>query len=479
MLNPLKSLVKREKQQIGPPVGEVDPLSNQSMTMLQHSTPPTPGTRDLLQIYSKNPKMRAAMNKIATNVAGVSWKLFVPRNNQGRSIRNSVITHMEYEKRDGRLQQMIANNEVQEITDHPVLDILTQGNDELVGFTNMQVTQTHIDLVGEAFWLKERNAMGQPVELWPLPPHWIRSLPTRNHPFYEISAIGYSGANAVSIPVTEIIYFRDPDPANPYGRGSGVGRSLADETEIDEFASKHIKNFFFNRARPDIIVSGENLSRENTKRLEEMWLQKQSGFWNAFKPLFLSRSVDIKVLSQNFEQMQMVELRKHQREVFFNALGLPPELSGQISNSNRSTISMAERFFSKFVIKPRMEFLRTHLQKRLIPDFDDRLILHFESPIEEDQQFQLEVMQSSEFAYSIDEWRKMAGIPEKEDDSGKLHLIPTSTGQLMDISDMEEPEEPEIEEEDDTRNILLEAQIEESVKKRLPELIQRTRADKH
>ena len=44
------------------------------------------------------------------------------------------------------------------------------------------------------------------------------------------------------MPPEDVIVFKDPDPANPYGRGSGIGKALGDELDTDEFAAQHIEN---------------------------------------------------------------------------------------------------------------------------------------------------------------------------------------------------------------------------------------------
>lgn len=468
--NYLASKLNTEKAPIGQPTGQVDPLDQTGgFAMLNQQQPPKTGTKELLEIYSKNPKVRSIVNKIATNVAKANWRVFVQKDSNGRAIRNKSLQGMEFDDRHKAIEDLVADDQVQELVNHPILDVLTQGNDELVGFTNTQVIQTHLDLIGEGFWLKERNGAGVPVELWPIPPHWIKDLPTKDDPFYRISAIGFNSTEA-KVPVTEIIFFKDPDPHNPYSRGSGLGKSMGDEIEIDEFSAKHVRSFFFNRARPDIIISGQGLSRENTRRLEEQWLQKHQGFWNTFKPLFLSRQVDIKTLSQNFEQMQMVELRKHEMEIFINSFQIPPELVGKISNSNKSTITAADFFFNKYLIKTRLEMLRTHLQKRLVPDFDNRLILHYDSPVKEDEEMELRVIENLPWAFSMNEVRRKANMKPKEGNEGEMHLIPVSSGQLMDISENTDPDNDE-----DTKNIFIENEIEDRVRKRLPEAVERTR----
>ena len=381
---------------------------------------PRLGTSELLRSYSTMPWLRAIVNKVGKSVGTTTWKLVVVADPQTRSIvRPHKVQRASYTVRRNLLKQIPPDN-VREITDHPLLDLLVHGNDQFMGMVLFQLTQQHLDLVGEAFWLMERNGLGVPVALWSIPPDWIRATPSTDDPFYRLRI----GANEIKIPITEIIMFLDPDPANPYGRGSGIAKSLGDELETDDYASKHLKNFFYNRARPDMIISAENLQPDETKRLEEKWLQKHQNFWNAYRPSFLSRKVDVKELGQTFEHMQMVEIRKHERDTIIQVYGLPPEKFGIVNESKRSTIAAADLFWTKDILLPRLDSLRAVLQEQFVPLFDDRLILDFESPVVQDDEHQLNVMKAASWAYTRNEWRKFGLHPPMDESVGNVFMQP-------------------------------------------------------
>ena len=94
-------------------------------------------------------------------------------------------------------------------------------------------------------------------------PSWVKEVSTFTSDQYKIQI----GGKDVDVPGSEIIAFNEPDPANPYWRGAGVAEALADELDTDESA-KFTKSFFFNRARPDLVIFRKDLDREEAKRLE-------------------------------------------------------------------------------------------------------------------------------------------------------------------------------------------------------------------
>jgi len=250
--------------------------------------------------------------------------------------------------------------------------------------------------------------------------------------------IAQPGGREVQVALNDVIHFRDPDPANPYMRGIGNAKALADELETDEYAAKHLKQFFYNRARPDLIISGDNLSSQDTARLEEKWLAKHQGFWKAWKPHFFSRKIDVKEVGQSFENMQMIELRKYERDMIIQVYGFPPEKFGIVNESKRATISAADFFWTKDIVQPRVELLRDVLQGCLVPMFDEKLILDFESPVVQDQEHELAVMKSAPWAFTQNQWLKKAGLAEIGED-GEVSLIPVNMQPRKAGEDIKEP----------------------------------------
>jgi HK97 family phage portal protein len=387
--------------------------------------PPYRGTANILAAYSTMPWLRAVAQRVATSVAAstTQWRLYAPTSGQRRDVR-MVQRSADAKSRRAMLRK---NNEITEVESHILLDALNSANSYMVGQSLFKLTQLHLDLVGESFWIKERNAFGAPVEFWPVPPDWVQATPTPSSRSYEVSFGAWQGP----IPETEILWMADLDPSNPYGRGSGMARSLSDELETDEYAAKHTRQLFFNRARPDMIIWPKQqgahdigLQQDQVRRLEERWLDGHQGFWRAFKPFFVGREIAVHEVNQSLQELQLVELRKHERDTIVQVFGIPPELLGILNNSNRATIESADYLFSRWVVAPRLEFLRSQLQERLIPDYDDRLVLDFVSPVEEDRAHMLEAAKAAPWAMKVDEWRTLQGQETLDDETGQVHMMP-------------------------------------------------------
>lgn len=400
--------------------------------------PPTRGTREYLSAYSHMPWLRAVASRVSYDIAATEWEVLVERR-AGRAVRNRQLQRMKAPQRDVLIARMKAAGELEALESHPLTDLLGDFNPVQTGLMARRTTQLHLDLVGEAFWLLERGAVDQIIAIWPVPPSWILGTPTPRFPFYRVSFRGWQG----TIPESEFVHFSDVDPANPYGRGTGTAQALADELETDEYAAKHLKAFFHNRARPDLVVwpkGDQPLKEDEVRRLEEQWNSHSGGFWRAFRPFFLKREVEIKELDQNFRSMQMIQLREYERDTILQVYGVSPETLGIITpGASRATITMGDSIYARRVLVPRLELLRSVKQERLVPLFDERIILNYVSPVVKDQELELEAMKAAPWGPNVDEWRERQGLPPKEDGSGKVHIMSTL---LAPTQFEEEPELP-------------------------------------
>lgn len=413
--------------------------------------PPSRGTQAHLMSYSTMPWVRAVASRVGHAISATTWKLYATSKqppNEGLKTdwyaKKSIQFCGDRKLRKSQLTDMEQEGTLREITEHPLLDLLHEGNPIHSGMAIRKMSSIHRDLVGESFWLKDRGVLlngktqrNMITQIWPIAPHWIMSTPTPMNEAYRVGFRGWQGW----IPATEIVWFKDPDPAMPYWRGTGTSQALADEMETDEYAAKYIKSFFYNHARPDVIITpkGDNssLNAAEMDRLETQWTNEHQGFWRAFKPLFSNRPIDVKVLEANFRQLQMKDLRTHIRDICLQVWGVSPEILGVIENSNRATIDAADYLFSKWVVVPRLEDWRLDFQRQLVPEYDERLILDYDSPVQEDKTFAKEVMSLIPEAFTLDEIRELVDEAPIENDLGKQHIERSTVKRVM---NWEEPE---------------------------------------
>ena len=394
------------------------------------------------------PWLRAVLSRISYDVAAAQWLLFVPVNGQGEPTRNRILQRARTPERHKAVAAMLQAGELEEVVEHPLLDLLHNTNPVHTGLQTRRVTQVHLDSVGDSFWLMERSrlkgadGLGVPIAVYSIPPHWILATPTPSRPFYRLQANRF----ATDIPASEMIRFCDVDPFNPYGRGSGVARSLGDELETDEYAAKTIKALFANRARPDLIIwpKGDgDLKRDQVDKLEDHWVRHNRGFWRMFRPYFLRRAVEVKEIDTNLRTLQFTQIREFERDTVFQVFGVSPEMLGVIrSGSSRATIATSEHIYESKVLVPRLELIREVLQERLTISFDEKLVIDYVSPVKGDAEQELNAAKAAPWSLRTNEWRKLAGEePLPEDEGGNVHMVPSNLTPVDSLGS-EPPESP-------------------------------------
>jgi HK97 family phage portal protein len=411
----------------GQPVAQSEGIN--SVLESQRTAAPKRGTVDFLRAYSESPWLRAVSNRVASGVSSVEWKLYRPVEESGDTKKFRSADFGARQQAKARLQ---SHELLQEVSDHPALDLLQNGNPRHVGKQLIKLTQIHYDLAGDSYWQLNDNNFGVPSEAWVLPPHWIEEQPSPNVPFYKVN---YGGDDVDMIPAEKVIRFEDADPLNPYTRGTGIAKSLSDEIETDEYASKTVKNWFFNDARPPVIIQANDYTPENVRKLEQQWMARHRGMFRRMLPAFIrGQNLKIQEVAHTFEDMQLVRLRQFERDMVMQVFGVSPEIFGVLESSNRATIEAADYLFSRWVLIPRLDYMRDVLQFRLMTKYTDNLIIDFESPVKEDRDREIKLMGIAAWTMTMNEWRDMLGLDPVDD--GDVRLIPLNMQLRHNLSEM-------------------------------------------
>jgi len=408
------------------------------------STGAPPGRRQLVQMYRDNSKLRRVVARIADDVAKNPILGGFVQDKAGRATMHKVHLARSFEQRAKWLRKTEEEGNFIDVPDHPLVHLLDRGNSVMTGFDIKKLTTIYLDVPGEAFWLLVRNQAGMPVEVWPIPPHWVTGTPSVDKPWYDVSF------DPRQLPAQNVLWFRELDPDNPYGRGAGLGLSLGDELDTDEYAAKLTKATFLNRAVPYGVVSIKGAGKDAIGRLQEEWEQRHRGFRKHGLMKFTNGEVSFKRVDQSFQELELTDLRKAMAEEVQQTYGVPPEVVGDVENSNRASITSAALFMAEYVTIPRLERMLRTIVHQLVPQFDERLVLYYESPVPEDKAAQFEAAKTAPHNLTRNEWRtKFMGLDSVPD--GDVYFVPVA---LI-------PERADREEEQPTEQPIIEPEEEE------------------
>ncbi|WP_288785424.1 phage portal protein [uncultured Bacteroides sp.] len=274
-----------------------------------------------------------------------------------------------------------------ELTNHPFLDFMAQPNPlyEMSSSAMWRLHEIYLMLVGESFMLIERDERGKPVELWVVPPHWVKMTPHLGSPTYTIVS---PGGLTMTVPVDDMFVMKQLNPYDPFMRGLGIAESIADEVEIDEYAAKFQKRFFYNDATPPVVFLMPEASKEQRDEFMANWNKKHKGVENSHRAAALSGNVDVKELgSSDGKNLGFIESRVAMRDAVLEHFGMPREIMGITENSNRSTADAAQYIYAKNVLTPKIGAREEAVNKQLLPLFGNNLVWRYDPVIPYDKEF--------------------------------------------------------------------------------------------
>lgn len=330
-------------------------LKNQSpVPMTARGTPRLPllhrnTATTQLQAYGAVGTLFSIVHRISESTSQVDWSLF----------RKSVDGRRRYEGEETRTQ----------VTRHAVLDLWNQPNPWTTRQEFVEVTQKHLDLTGEGFWViaTDPRFPSLPLELWTVRPDRMTPVP---HPTQFISGYIYTGPNGEQIPlgVNEVVQIKYPNPLDPY-RGLGPVQAILTDLDAARYSAEWNRAFFLNSAEPGgIIQFPDRLTDDEFNEFSDRWREQHQGVSGAHRVAILERGIwQSTGLSQR--DMQFTQLRSVSREIIREAFGIHAHVLGLSEDVNKANAEAGEASFGKWLIRPRLCRIKEALNSRLLPMF--------------------------------------------------------------------------------------------------------------
>lgn len=303
--------------------------------------------------------------------------------------------------------------EMEEVLDHPFLDMLKTVNPLMSRFDLWDATQLWLELTGNAYWYVYKDKMGIPKEIWPLPPQYVTIIGDR-----EKIIAGYVYQRTTEkVPFTEdeIVHFKFYSPTGSlYGVGplAAVMSAYIDDRSIKSFESTLMKNL----GRPEAVLqSKEVLSDSEFKRLSQRWKQRFGGANKVGQTLILEGGLEYKPITFSPREMNYTTGRKMNRDEIAAAFGVPiSKLT--VEAVNLANAYVGEHQYMQDTIEPRLRRIEETLNEKLLPMYDENLFVAYDNVVPEDRDFELRERTSHLGSYvtTINEEREKIGLDKVE-----------------------------------------------------------------
>jgi HK97 family phage portal protein len=244
---------------------------------------------------------------------------------------------------------------IEEVTDHPLLDLLnhpTPAGVSLSSYDLLELTHTYLEVHGVAYWQLEMGPLGIPQHIWVLP---SQNVSPRRDPgsaklvdFYE-----YRSAHATQqFSPEEIVFFRYPDPRNPYLGGISPLRAAYEQvTQTSAYAAT--KNAIYdNQGIPSVILSPkETIGEEERDRLEAQYTSRfRRG--GAGRVMVADSDVKLQFVQHSLGDLASLAELGATKELICNAFHVP--IAFFTANTNLANLQASQAQHMANAIDPRL-----------------------------------------------------------------------------------------------------------------------------
>jgi len=319
------------------------------------------------------------------------------------------------------LKQYGSDGLVENVQEHPLLDLLSYVNEYMDQFELIEITSVHLSVYGNAFWLLDGvsdDGKGTPTAIYPLIPKFVTMV--RGAMPQAIKEYQYKVDNKVfKFDPKRILQFRDVNGDDPLW-GMGKLEKAFDSVESDTYTRLWSKAFFKNGARIDQVIEAPNqLTPEQAKQILEVFNSRHQGVDKAHKTAILPMGGKLVNAGVNPKDMDFPQLRSTSRDEILAMFGVPKSILGLVEDVNRASAEAANYVFALRTVKPVMRKITSVINEFLVPFFDksDKIWLAFKDPVPENRVETVSMYQAALGGkpwLSVNEVRAMEGMPKIE-----------------------------------------------------------------
>lgn len=328
----------------------------------------------------------------------------------------------------GRLSPLLFNGvgpDRSAVTSGPASDLLSKVNPFWTFPRLIRMDELSMCVWGETYWAVNRNARGEPLEIWWMKPTQVKPIV---HEADYLAGYEYTplhGGKPIRFAVDEVIWFRYPNPVDEFSALSPLAAArLAADTSSSMMRSN--KNMFDKGMQLAGTISPRSeggkavtFSVDQARELEIDLSNRFSGVDKAHRWAVLRFDAQFNPMGVNQKDADFVAgLGLTFRQVC-RAYGVNPALLG---DNEHATLANAREFELQLwqdALQPDADFRAADIREQLLPMFrsgPDQFEWDYSKipalQEAESQVWEREGAQLDRGALTINEWRKAKGLPE-------------------------------------------------------------------
>lgn len=262
-----------------------------------------------------------------------------------------------------------------ESPEHRLAQLLDNPNPFYSGRKLLQAT--YLDLAfGRAYWIKVRNSIGDPIQLWWIPRFMMEAKWPQDGSVF-ISHYNYSvGGRVYPIPVRDVVHFRFGLDPNNHREGLSQLGALMRDIAVDDIAANFTAALLRNMGVIGVVISpkekGSPVAKDALKETKEYLKANFTGDQRG-STLALGAPTDVQLLQYNLQGFDVSPIRDVSEERICAALGIPAAVVGFGTGLQQTKVGATMKEMRQLAwtggIIPIQEDIADEVNRSLLPEF--------------------------------------------------------------------------------------------------------------
>ncbi len=325
------------------------------------------------------------IDKIAKTVAMLPLHMYVFRNKRGEKLIDvsAIVTQLQAFETVGERKYWLKENNIErvEIFNHPFLELMKRPNSVMTRFMLWYETVMRMELAGMCGWYIERNGLGLPGRILPMPLTKSATLKPKVTATMEIERWTYlDGSIRQYIDPHDMIMLKYPHPASPF---MGMSPLIAQTYpyDIDLFLMQQQRSLFKNMAVPGLhLHTDQQLQPEQVKQLKALLLEEYGAAKQSGTPFITHSGLAAEKTAFTAKDNMLIGVAKWAREKLITSYDLSEGKLGLVTDVNRANLEALDATFVKECMRPKCMLINEAIDTFLLPVYDTGLTTDFELP---------------------------------------------------------------------------------------------------
>lgn len=279
--------------------------------------------------------------------------------------------------------------ELTEIMQHPFLELMQNVNPFFNKFELWTLTTIFLEMTGNAYWWLPRSTLRIPMMIWALPSHWIKIVPSTTEFIAGYVMTVPGKGTPIPLSADEIVHFKYPSPFSLY-YGTGPLFAAAFGVDLNNEIKKWGINYFMNNAQPSgVLYTDQSIQEGQYQRLRDEWNRKHRGSENAGKLAILTSGLKYQQIGSSLKDAKFEDVSREIRDEILAIFGVPASKLGLVEDVNRANADANDYTYQKETILPRLLLIEEKINEKIMPIYDEGLIVKFDNPVPEDKEYRL------------------------------------------------------------------------------------------